>query len=266
MSEKYELYKHEGPRKTDGRKLNRLQFSLESGQPIIEDILDVVAYLRKPRVLQDGKVKEYCLTLIGKIDWMLEHARLLHFHKKRKRGRPRKLKEIEELFEDELSWDVDYEEIKKTSAPSGRMPGRKYRREWEWRKLSNETLMEMLKHFWPINRKIKGKGNLLEAFIVLLVFAKVCIKLKEKQIKAICGYVLTKQGYTFKEVEKLLKVNYRTVKKWGSYVEAILKKNRQFPYMSYLPHDASRTWVKYVNGKPVRYELHSHKKRKRRNV
>jgi len=53
---------------SNGKMQTSLSFCLLCNEPMKSDILDVVAYLKKPRILQSGKVKAktplYALVLI----------------------------------------------------------------------------------------------------------------------------------------------------------------------------------------------------------
>jgi hypothetical protein len=67
MAGKHDFCLHDGPITSNG-KCKLLSFCLLCNEPMISDILDMVAYLKKPRILQNGKVKAktflYALVLI----------------------------------------------------------------------------------------------------------------------------------------------------------------------------------------------------------
>jgi hypothetical protein len=68
MAGKHDFCLHADPITRNGKMQTSLSFCLLCNEPMISDILDVVAYLKKPRILQNGKVKAktflYALVLI----------------------------------------------------------------------------------------------------------------------------------------------------------------------------------------------------------
>ncbi len=57
MAGKRDFCLHDGPIARNGKMQTSLYFCLLCNEPMINDILDVVGYLKKPRILQNGKVK-----------------------------------------------------------------------------------------------------------------------------------------------------------------------------------------------------------------
>jgi len=240
MNEKYELCDHSGPRIKDGRGLNRLTLCYICGQPIIEDILDVVAYLRNPRIIQNGKIiKKAYFPIDAKIDFICEHAKILHHHKKRKRGRPKKRRKEEEEEDEKNRFTYD-EELLELSEPLGartpgsRAPFKKYEREIKYRKLALKNFCKMMKYVYDTLREKAVASSFFIGSIwsVLSIFAKVGVRLKKKDVQAICCYFLTKEGVKLKDALRICKVgSHHTVKKWGERCEKILKKLKYYPKM-----------------------------------
>jgi len=254
--EKHQLCEHPPPHNTVGKGLNRLNFCYHCGAPVIENILDVVAYLRKPRYFSrsEGIIKSIHLTADGKIEWLLNpsHIRIVNYYVKRRRGRPRK-KKVEEEYDDiEICYDVKYEEIKDTSKPfgvrtkGGCMPSLKYKRECKWWSLSKEVFGWMMRDSVEIFRKTKIPAT--EMWNIINFFSRVCWRLREKDLRAIYAYFLVKKGFTWKKATKTAELkDYRIVKRWGQHVEAILKKAKQFPNIIEHPYWPPDAWK--VNGR-----------------
>jgi len=159
--EKYSLCLHDGPIRWDGKGLNRLKLCEQCGQPIIKDLLDVIAYLKKPRYLRNGEVIKKKLSREQVINFICDHARVIAFGTVKPRGKPRRQREKPRYIEEEedrfvfeqpepklkeqplkwpLTWDIEkevdrfFEAFMQKAIPGKGIPfWGKMSRENEWR-------------------------------------------------------------------------------------------------------------------------------------
>ncbi|RLI68386.1 MAG: hypothetical protein DRP02_12680 [Candidatus Gerdarchaeota archaeon] len=277
------LCRHLGPKISHGNsnKLTdtRLNFCKICGEPIIETVLDVVAYLSQPRKLVNGKIVREYLTTFGKIDFILENVRYLNAAFVRTRGRPPskrsfpeemeiyyprewddlpKIGDVEEWEDNEDKRDIPFE-VLTNKVGSGRMPGKTLIRLTYWAKKFYKTFSPMMAILVKLSnlarKQTKDKGySITRAFFdtatFLEVMAKACLKLKKSEIKAVYACSLVKNGFTYKEASKLCRVKYETIKSWESYLKAILKKTKQFKNLTKWP-PVIGIKIKMKNGKVV---------------
>jgi hypothetical protein len=115
--EKYSLCRHEGIKPIwDGKGLNRLSFCPECGQPIIKDLLAVIAYLKKPRYLRNGEIVEKKLSREQVINFICDHAKIIAYGEIKPRGRPRK-KQFQYIEEEEDRFVYEMPEPKPKEQP-----------------------------------------------------------------------------------------------------------------------------------------------------
>ena len=269
--------KHLGPKIKHGKMRrngkgwkNPLWFCKECGEPIIENILDLIAYLNRPRKILNGKVVPEGLTTLGKLKVLQQNFKWLNTPLKRPRGRPPSRKTLpkwlEEKNEREIFYPKDFEDLPKlgdkeidkavipfeplTGKPgSGRMPGLTYIRIRYWAREIPEVWSSMMKVIFKVNKKVPGKGLLLgDAIAFVTILSKVCLKLKENEVKAVCACSLVKNGFTYKEASKICGVKYETIKNWEGYFKNILKKAEQYPHVFEWPYHEGRKII-YDHGK-----------------
>jgi hypothetical protein len=242
MTGKYDLCKHEGPMIKHGKKLNRLYLCSECNQAVIKNILDVVAYLQKPRVLESGRVKSKSFfSWDSKVDFIIENARIINRRALRLEGRPRKEKEdLEKHFDykegEGLKEDKDEtfrkeDEAKKFREPSHSfkgMPGRSTSMLCKWSVEADEKSRKMISYLFQLYHK--NGVFCLPTFEVVLLFARVNIFLPTKILDAINDYFLIKQGFPLKE-----KANPRLTREWGVRCERLLKTIKAYPNIAIPP-------------------------------
>jgi len=224
---------------------NPLRLCKECGGPIIENILDLIAYLNKPRKLVNGKVIAENLTTFGKLNILLRNFKWLNVPFKRRRGRPRKKLEESNIFAyPENLADIPSAPLTGRMGP-GRMPGKTYIRIRYWAREIREVWLSMVKVIFEVNKKVPSKGLLLDAVTFITVLSKVCLKLKKREVKAVCACSLVKNGFAYKKAQKICGVKYSTIKNWENYFKNILKKVEQYPHVLKWP---------YFEGKKIVYD------------
>jgi hypothetical protein len=168
--EKYKLCRHEGRLIRNGRGLNMLKLCPECGEPVFKDLLDVIAYLKKPRYLRNGEVVEKKLSREQVINFIGDYAKIIAFGEVKLRGRPRKQQEKPRYIEEEedrfvfempepkpkeqplkwpLTWNIENEvdrffKVQKATPGKGIPFGRKMSRENQWREEGYKCLRDVL--------------------------------------------------------------------------------------------------------------------------
>jgi hypothetical protein len=168
--EKYNLCRHEGRLIRNGRGLNMLKLCPECGEPVFKDLLDVIAYLKKPRYLRNGEVVEKKLSREQVINFICDYAKIIAFGEVKPRGRPRKQQEKPRYIEEEedrfvfempepkpkeqplkwpLTWNIENEvdrffKVQKATPGKGIPFGRKMSRANQWREEGYKCLREVL--------------------------------------------------------------------------------------------------------------------------
>lgn len=266
-----------------GRTDTKLVFCEDCGQPIMNNVVDVAAYINNPRKLVNGKIVPEYLTIYGKIDFILTNARLLNSAFPLSRGRPStshddsfekffflprdmvdlpKLGDVEEWHDENDERVIPFEQLAKGFG-SGRMPGKTYVRLIYWAQRFHQIFGFMMNCLFSIANSVRieykqGKedifnGAFLQSAEFLAVVAKAGLKLKKSNVKAVYASALVNAGLKYIEVAHILKVKYETVKIWQSYLKAILKKTEQFKNLSTWPPTVGIK-IKVKNGAVVQIE------------
>jgi hypothetical protein len=268
MTERFELCPHLGEQFTHGRSLNRLSFCGICGESVIRTILDLVAYLKEPRQLRNGKVRKKRLLIGQKINFTLDHIRVMNYHRRRQRGKPPIVENVLcEPDEPWLQWDDDAGVTKRVDphtrkslsdydgqkygegneslfepvgAPldsntgSGRMPGRNYIQEAMYRATATHIYQSQYNAILDLNSRAFANQiilpNIDELLTVLSFLSKVCIQPKKRELDAIYATFLVKSGVTFDVAMKFSGVgSVHTLYSWAAICEQILKKQKSFP-------------------------------------
>jgi hypothetical protein len=253
MTEKLDICKHNGGRYLKhGRAFNRLFFCLQCGQPVIRNILDLIAFLRSPRVLQNGRVKKKKLLLSQKIDVIAENARLLHYGKKRARGRPQ-TPDISDP-EKQTWWDSTEEghggfnretandytgkiSTSSTSEAKGYAYSRGLVRNVQWRGLCWDALDKMLNLLLPFDKHNIPDSVFKKLVELLKIFAKVHLILKKRELRFLLAALLVDSGEsTIMDAMKKCGVgSHHTLKGWQEKIRVLQKKFEIYPRMLQLP-------------------------------
>lgn len=229
---KYSLCLHDKFVFRSGRGLKALYFCAECGMPMINDIVDLQAYLLEPRESRKTGaetngwvIQKKRFTIDGFINFLLQRdiLEILSF------GYPSR----EGDFFDWVEWfeTIGWGDVKDTSIKTRINVLQRFVKFLEWRKRANEFLSEMRE----IARELTERcgydlSNFPEVSNILVFFAKTLKKLKRKEIAAILGFYLTKRGWKARNIMKALGIgNYMTVQLWGKRGERILKIGSQFP-------------------------------------
>jgi hypothetical protein len=228
---KYELCKHVGERITDGKGLSRLSFCVECGEPILETVFDLIACLKTPRILQDGKVKKLRWNIYKKIEFSLSYTHLLTRIVRRsgKRGRLKEEKiDVSEIDEAEggLGWWEWAPSIMKTGegeegeklphhepAPEkfgwGGGPGKTYRQYYQWAVEVEKKEQQMREVINEVRRKLSERGindgftRLLQAYMFIIYLSKLLLILPKRSMLAVCAASLINTGCSVKEAEEI---------------------------------------------------------------
>jgi len=177
---KYELCKHTGEKITDGKELNRLKFCVECGSPILKTVFDLIAYLKTPRILQDGKVKKLRWNIYKKIEISLSYTHLIMriVGREGKRGRPRgdeiDVSEIDlaergkgwwewapsimKIGEGEEGEKLPHHEPAPNKFGWGGGPGRTYRLYYQWAVEAEKKWRQMREVLKKVQKKLNEKG------------------------------------------------------------------------------------------------------------
>jgi len=255
---KTELCKHLGPKVSDGRALAgyKLTFCKDCGEIIVNSIFDVIAYLKKPRSLVNGKIVRSYPTVFGKLEFLLKNIYLLNVVFRRPRGRPPSTEtELDKEFDEAFHYPKDMDDLTKiengkkrgfivpltpltNKRGSGRMPGTTYIRLIKWARDIREIFIPMAETIFKLNSRHPNKQLLFklgDVFTFFQILAKACLKLNKSQIRAVCACSLVKNGLTYKEASEICRVKYETIKRWEPYFKAFLKKTSQFKYITRWP-------------------------------
>jgi hypothetical protein len=266
-----ELCKHDGERLVDkprGHPLLELQFCLECGQPVFNSILDMWAFIRKPRRLQNGKVVSLRLSTFSKLDAILENIRIIAYRKPRGVGRPKTKADVvaektfkkllSAMFEDEESM-MEYPSEKDSllfrenpetgelepvphMAPFGPVGIKKYRKEYNWAIESNHLFTVL----WKMYRNVvKNEKNwvIFPAIDFLMVAASVGLDLTIREVRAVVAAGLVIDGKTFEEAKKITGVKKNeTIKNWLQYVKRVHMLANAMPELTMLERDPSKRW------------------------
>ncbi len=268
------LCRHEGEKVLDGKSTRsldtRLRFCLICGEPIVETVLDVAAYIAKPRTVVNGKVVPRNLTIFGKIDFILDNVRALTTFFVRPRGRPQKEEEISEIelaipqdkFELLREFGIEKDDggerkfeptfIFPEEFGKGRMPGRTFVRLIYWSGRFYEVLNFNFKRCLDYANSF---GVIIDEDVInfLEILAKANLKLGEKEIKALTACSMIKQGGTLTDAARLCHVKPETVKTWRQYVKAASRKTAQFKNLTDWPPFVGFT-ITAKDGKILRVE------------
>lgn len=263
-----ELCKHDGERLVDkcqGHPLLELQLCVECGQPIFESILDLWAFIRKPRRLQNGKVVSLRLSTFSKLDVILENARTVAYRKRRAVGRPKTGKEVDKKlppeFEDEdakLEYpskkdSLLFKENPKTGelepvlhmAPLGPVGIKKYRKEYNWAIESNHLFTVLWKMYRNVVKNEK-EWVIFPVIDFLEVAASVGLDLTVREVRAVVAAGLVIDGKTFEEAKKITGVKKNeTIKNWLQYVKRVHMLANAMPELTMLESDPSKWWRMY---------------------
>jgi hypothetical protein len=236
-----------------GRGLNRIKICRTCGLIIINNISDLIAYLRKPRIWRNGKVIEKAISRDMQIDFICENADILAYGVKRKIGRPLKTKEaydkyienLEDLLryeepipkqkENPLEWPETWDLTKEGNIPwypskvGGKVfSSKKMIRDHDWREQYWQCVADTMDKIFKIALEVKIFP--LEMCKITAIFDKVLQPLEENELRPACAYFLTKKGKKLKEAMKLTQVGSdNTVRKWAFRCEKILKRIKQYP-------------------------------------
>jgi len=231
----------------DGRGFNRLKLCLECKEPIFENIFHVLAYIRKPRKIVNGKVELENMSLDEKIKRLtqLDILRILDNLQKKRKGRPRKrdfsdktylsqecFTENKELDLKNLDEEMNYKIL--TTSMNVRKLHKFFDKTAE---IYNYYFSISAKMGLDYDRKFKSKKGFSawsESNKVFTFFARCLWKLKKSDIKAIFAYFLVKNGAKKTKVCKFFHVKPSKVSEWGPRCEKILK------YLKYVKTDSWR--------------------------
>lgn len=242
-----------------------LRFCKICGEPIIENVVHLAAYIKKPRKIVNGKVVPIYLSTFGKIDFILANARLLNSVFPLSRGRPvkrpdksfelyfflpkdwfdlPKLGDVEDWHDEADERVIPFERLSEGYG-KGRMPGETYTRLVYWAKRFYQIFCFMMHCLISITNSVKSQdkqgredifiGAFLQASQFLEVMAKANLQLKTSEIKATYAAALVNVGMKYNEASRFCGVKYEVIKTWQSYLKAVLRKREQFKKLGAWP-------------------------------